>query len=127
MECVDCQLQEVSSQPADIKNQCTEVAALCRSEDQANGSHSYCAELASVPDTSVGRSAGYLMKALQTQQLNDARLLWGDSSYYWSTDKLMQECGWKSVRQQEYHVASMLAHMILQEGGANQYTARPNY
>ena len=63
-----------------------------------------------------GGAPGYLIKALQTQQLNAARLVWGYSSYYWSTEKLLSKCGWKSVRQQEYHATAMLAHRILQEG-----------
>ena len=63
-----------------------------------------------------GGAPGYLLKALQTQQLNAARVVWGYSSFYWSTEKLLKKCGWKSVRQQEYHATSMLAHRILQEG-----------
>ena len=64
-----------------------------------------------------GGAPGYLLRALQTQQLNAARVVWGYSSYFWSTERLLKKCGWKSVRQQEYHATSMLTHRILQEKG----------
>ena len=62
-----------------------------------------------------GGAPSYLMKTLQTQQLNAARVVWGYSSYYWSTQKLLEKCGWKSIRQQEYYSTTMLAHKILEQ------------
>ena len=47
-----------------------------------------------------GGAPGYLMKTLQTQQLNAARIVWGYTSFFWSTEKLLGKCGWKSVKQQ---------------------------
>ena len=64
-----------------------------------------------------GGAPGYLPRALQTQQLNAARVVWGYSSYFGSTERLLKKCGWKSVRQQEYHATAMLTHLIIQEKG----------
>ena len=59
-----------------------------------------------------GGAPDYLIKAIQVQQLKAARFVCGYSSYYWSTQKLLQTCGWLSVKQQEFYSTCLLAHKI---------------
>ena len=58
----------------------------------------------------------YLIKALQVQQLNAARTVCGYNSYYWSTTKLLETCGWLSVRQQMVFSTVTMAHNIMTTG-----------
>ena len=60
-----------------------------------------------------GGAPDYLLKVLQVQQLRAARLVWGNSSYYWSTEKLLRKCGWLSIKQQVFYSTTMLAHNII--------------
>ena len=60
-----------------------------------------------------GGAPDYLIRAVQVQQLKAARFVCGYSSFYWSTEKLLQTCGWLSVRQQEFYSTTMLAHKIV--------------
>ena len=60
-----------------------------------------------------GGAPDYLLRALQVQQLKAARFVCGYSSYYWSTEKLLQSCGWLSVKQQEFYSTTLLAHKIV--------------
>ena len=59
-----------------------------------------------------GGAPDYLKRAIQVQQLKAARFVCGYRSYYWSTQKLLQTCGWLSVNQQEFYSTSLLAHKI---------------
>ena len=58
----------------------------------------------------------YLVNALQVQQLNAARTVCGYHSYYWSTTKLLNTCGWLSVRQQMVLSTITMAHNIIVTG-----------
>ena len=58
----------------------------------------------------------YLVNTLQVQQLNAARTVCGYKSYYWSTTKLLNTCGWLSVRQQMVYSTVNMAHNILTTG-----------
>ena len=58
------------------------------------------------------QSPGYLLGAIQVQQLKAARFVCGYRSFYWSTQKLLKTCGWLSVRQQEFYSTSLMAHKI---------------
>ena len=58
----------------------------------------------------------YLVNALQVQQLNAARVVCGYNSYYWSTSKLLDKCGWLSVRQQMVASTVTMAHSIMTTG-----------
>ena len=55
----------------------------------------------------------YLLRALQVQQLKETRVVCGYSSYYWSTEKLLQTFGWLSVKQQEFYWTTLLARNIV--------------
>ena len=55
----------------------------------------------------------YLIKALQVQQLNAARTVCGYNSYYWSTQKLLDKCGWLSIRQQMVASTVTMAHNVM--------------
>ena len=59
-----------------------------------------------------GGAPEYLLNALQVQQLKAARFVCGYKSYYWSTKKLLNTCGWLYVKQQEFHSTTLLAHTI---------------
>ena len=59
-----------------------------------------------------GGAPGYLLGAIQVQQLKAARFVCGFRSYYWSTQKLLKTCNWLSVKQQEFYSTSLLAHKI---------------
>ena len=59
-----------------------------------------------------GGAPDYLLRAVQVQQLKAARFVCGYSSYFWSTQKLLKTCGWLSVKQQEFHSTTLLAHNI---------------
>ena len=59
-----------------------------------------------------GGAPEYLLRAIQVQQLKAARFVCGYGSYYWSTQKLLKTCGWLSVKQQEFHSTTLLAHKI---------------
>ena len=58
----------------------------------------------------------YLVNALQVQQLNAARTVCGYHSYYWSTSKLLDTCGWLSVKQQMVASTVTMAHNIIKTG-----------
>ena len=58
----------------------------------------------------------YLVKAFQVQQLNAARTVCGYSSYYWSTSKLLDKCGWLSIRQQLVASTVAMAHNVMKTG-----------
>jgi hypothetical protein len=60
-----------------------------------------------------GGAPDYLLRALQVQQLRAARLVWGYSSYYWSTEKLLHKCNWLSVKQQIFYSTCVLAHSCI--------------
>ena len=59
-----------------------------------------------------GGAPEYLLNALQVQQLKAARFVCGCKSYYWSTKKLLNTCGWLSVKQQEFYSTTLLVHKI---------------
>ena len=59
-----------------------------------------------------GGAPDYLIRAVQVQQLKAARFVCGYRSFYWSTQKLLQKCGWLSVKQQEFYSTCLLAHKI---------------
>ena len=59
-----------------------------------------------------GGAPDYLIRAVQVQQLKAARFVCGYGSYYWSTQKLLQTCGWLSVKQQEFYSTCLMAHKI---------------
>ena len=59
-----------------------------------------------------GGAPEYLLNALQVQQLKAARFVCGYKSYYWSTKKLLNTCGWLSVKQQEFYSTTLLVHKI---------------
>ena len=56
------------------------------------------------------------MKSIQVQQLKTARFVCGYQSYFWSTKKLLDKCGWLSVKQQEVYATTLLAHKIVTLG-----------
>ena len=58
----------------------------------------------------------YLVNALQVQQLNAARVVCGYHSYYWSTTKLLNTCGWLSIKQQMVASTATMAHNIITTG-----------
>ena len=58
----------------------------------------------------------YLVNALQVQQLNAARVVCGYNSYYWSTSKLLNACGWLSIKQQMVASTVTMAHNIIMTG-----------
>ena len=58
----------------------------------------------------------YLINALQVQQLNAARVVCGYNSYYWSTSKLLNACGWLSIKQQMVASTVTMAHNIIMTG-----------
>ena len=58
----------------------------------------------------------YLINVLQVQQLNAARTVCGYKSYYWSTSKLLNACGWLSIKQQMFASTVSMAHNIVQTG-----------
>ena len=58
----------------------------------------------------------YLINALQVQQLNAARTVCGYHSYFWSTTKLLNKCGWLSVRQQMVMSTVIMAQNIMTTG-----------
>ena len=60
-----------------------------------------------------GGASDYLIDCIQVKQLQIARFECGYCSYYWSTTKLLEKCGWLSVRQQEFYATSLLAHKIV--------------
>ena len=37
----------------------------------------------------------------------------GYQSYFWSTQRLLDKCGWLSVKQQEVYATNLLAHKIV--------------
>ena len=59
-----------------------------------------------------GGAPDYLLNSIQVQQLKAARFMCGYKSYYWSTQKLLNTCGWLSVKQQEFYSTCLLAHKI---------------
>ena len=59
-----------------------------------------------------GGAPEYLLNALQVQQPKAARFVCGYKSYYWSTKKLLNTCGWLSIKQQEFYSTTVLAHKI---------------
>ena len=63
-----------------------------------------------------GGAPDYLMKSIQVQQLKAARFICGYQSFYWSTQKLLNKCGWLSVKQQEVYATSLMAHKIVVSG-----------
>ena len=58
----------------------------------------------------------YLVNALQVQQLNAARTVCGYKSYYSSTSKLLDTCGWLSVKQQMVSSTVTMSHNIMMTG-----------
>ena len=60
-----------------------------------------------------GGAPDYLMKSIQVQQLKAARFVCGYQSYFWSTQRLLDKCGWLSVKQQEVYATTLLAHKIV--------------
>ena len=58
----------------------------------------------------------YLINALQVQQLNAARCVCGYKSYFWSTSKLLETCGWLSIKQQMVASTVSMAHKIVTTG-----------
>ena len=58
----------------------------------------------------------YLINVLQVQQLNAARTVCGYQSYYWSTTKLLNTCGWLSIKQQMFASTVSMAHNIVKSG-----------
>ena len=63
-----------------------------------------------------GGDPDYLLGAIQVQQLKAARFVCGYNSYYWSTQKLLNTCGWLSIKQQEFYSTCLLAHKISTTG-----------
>ena len=63
-----------------------------------------------------GGAPDYLLGAIQVQQLKAARFVCGYNSYYWSTQKLLNTCGWLSIKQQEFYSTCLLAHKISTTG-----------
>ena len=59
-----------------------------------------------------GGAPDYLLNSIQVQQLKAARFVCGYKSYYWSTQKLLNTCGWLSVKQQEFYSTCLLTHKI---------------
>ena len=59
-----------------------------------------------------GGAPDYLLGSIQVQQLKAARFVCGYKSFYWSTQKLLNTCGWLSVKQQEFYSTCLLAHKI---------------
>ena len=59
-----------------------------------------------------GGAPEYLINAMQVQQLKAARFVCGYRSYYWSTKKLLNTCGWLSVKQQEFYSTTLMVHKI---------------
>ena len=60
-----------------------------------------------------GGAPDYLMKSIQVQQLKAARFICGYQSFYWSTQKLLNKCGWLSVKQQEVYATTLMVHKIV--------------
>ena len=58
----------------------------------------------------------YLVNALQVQQLNAARVVCSYNSFYWSTTKLLNTCGWLSIKQQTVASTVTMAHDIIMTG-----------
>ena len=58
----------------------------------------------------------YLVNALQVQQLNAAHCVCGYKSYYWSTAKLLNTCGWLSVKQQMVASTIIMSQNIITTG-----------
>ena len=58
----------------------------------------------------------YLINYLQVQQLNAARCVCGYKSYFWSTSKLLETCGWLSIKQQMVASTVSMAHKIVTTG-----------
>lgn len=58
----------------------------------------------------------YLLNCLQVQQLKAARVVCGYKSYYWSTAKLLNTCGWLSIKQQMVATTAIMTHKIIKTG-----------
>ena len=58
----------------------------------------------------------YLVNTMQVQQLNAARVVCGYQSFYWSREKLLNKCGWLSIKQQMVVSTVTLAHNIITTG-----------
>jgi hypothetical protein len=63
-----------------------------------------------------GNGPEYLMKAVQVQQLDAARVVCGYRSYYWSTGKLLKQCGWSSIKQMYWRQVLQVAHIAKKTG-----------
>ena len=63
-----------------------------------------------------GGAQGYLIDALQVQQLKAARTVCGDQSFRWSRGRILKEVGWLSVRQLVIYHTILQAHKTLQSG-----------
>ena len=63
-----------------------------------------------------GGATGYLLKALQVQQLNAARVVCGPQSLRWCRRKLLKRVGWMSVRQLIFFHTVLQAHKTLTSG-----------
>ena len=69
------------------------------------GKLNYAAEL-------WGGAPAYLIKRIQTLQLEAARMVIGPMSFRWSTNKLLQKMDWMSVRQVLSYTANKLTYKI---------------
>ena len=63
-----------------------------------------------------GGAAQYLLKALQVQQLNAARVVCGHQAVRWSRRQLLKKVGWLSVRQLVFFHTFLQAHKTLTSG-----------
>ena len=60
-----------------------------------------------------GGAQGYLLSALQVQQLTAARAVAGFSSRFWSKRKLLDHVGWLSVRQLIFYHTVLQTHKTM--------------
>ena len=63
-----------------------------------------------------GGATRYLLKALQVQQLNAARVVCGHQAVRWSRRQLLKKVGWLSVRQLVFFHTFLQAHKTLTTG-----------